>query len=126
MANRIKLVQGDTYPQISVTVYDETSNKPTDLRAATVLLKFRETGSTTIKSTITGSLVAGYTDENNNTVFTPPPYDEDGGGGGVVFSWDSDDLDTAGSYEGEVEVTFPNNRIQTVYDVVRFQVREQF
>ena len=126
MANRIKLVQGDTYPQISITIYDETTGKPTDLRSASVLLKFRETGSTTIKSTITGSLIAGYTDENNNTVYTPAPYDEDGGGGGVVFSWDSDDLDTAGSYEGEVEVTFPNNRIQTVYDVVRFQIREQF
>lgn len=126
MANRIKLVQGDTYPQINVTIYDEGTNKPTDLRQADVLLKFRETGSTTIKSTITGSLVAGFTDENGNTAYAPPPYDEDGGGGGVVFSWDSNDLDTAGSYEGEVEVTFPNNRIQTVYDVVRFQVREQF
>lgn len=126
MANRIKLVQGDTYPQINVTIYDEATGKPTDLRQATVLLKFRETGSTTIRSTLTGSLTAGFTDENGNTVYNPAPYDEDGGGGGVVFSWDADDLDVAGSFEGEVEVTFPNNRIQTVYDVVRFQIREQF
>lgn len=126
MANRIKLVQGDTYPQINVTIYDEGTNKPTDLRQAVVLLKFRESGSTTIKSTITGSLVAGFTDENGNTAYSPDPYDEDGGGGGVVFFWDADDLDVAGNFEGEVEVTFPNNRIQTVYDVVRFQIREQF
>lgn len=91
-----------------------------------MLLKFRESGSTTIKSTITGSLVAGFTDENGNATYTPAPYDEDGGGGGVIFSWDADDLDAYGSFEGEVEVTFPNNRIQTVYDVIRFQIREQF
>lgn len=126
MANRIKLVQGDTYPQINVTIYDEGTSHPTDLRGATVLLKFRESGSTVIKSTITGTLIAGFTDENNNTVYAPAPYDEDGGGGGVIFAWDGDDLNGYGSFEGEVEVTFPNNRIQTVYDVLRFQVREQF
>ncbi len=126
MANRIKLVQGDTYPQITVTIYDEATGKPADLRAAVVRLKFRESGATTLKATLTGSLIAGFTDENGQAVYTPPPYDEDGGGGGVIFSWDADDLNAAGSYEGEVEVTFPNHRIQTVYDVVRFQVREQF
>ena len=126
MASRIKLVQGDTFPQVSITVYDESTGAPTDLRQATVLLKFRETGSTTLKATLTGVLIAGFTDASGNTVYAPAPYDEDGGGGGVLFAWGANDLDTSGSYEGEVEVTFPNSRIQTVYDVVRFQVREQF
>jgi hypothetical protein len=32
----------------------------------------------------------------------------------------------AGEYEGEVEITFADGQIQTVYDVLKFKVREDF
>jgi hypothetical protein len=35
-------------------------------------------------------------------------------------------LDTAGLYEAEVEVTTSLGGIQTVYDLLKLQVREQF
>jgi hypothetical protein len=31
-----------------------------------------------------------------------------------------------GDYEGEIEITFPDGQIQTVYDPLKFKVREDF
>jgi hypothetical protein len=31
-----------------------------------------------------------------------------------------------GDYEGEIEMTFSDGQIQTVYDTLRFKVREDF
>jgi hypothetical protein len=31
-----------------------------------------------------------------------------------------------GDYEGEIEITFSDSQIQTVYDTLRFKVREDF
>ncbi len=42
------------------------------------------------------------------------------------MDWSVDALDTAGEFEGEVEVTFPDGRIQTAFAILKFQVREQF
>jgi hypothetical protein len=33
---------------------------------------------------------------------------------------------TPGDYEGEIEITFTDGQIQTVYDVLKFRVREDF
>ena len=32
----------------------------------------------------------------------------------------------AGDYEGEIEITFADSQIQTVYDLLKFKVREDF
>jgi hypothetical protein len=32
----------------------------------------------------------------------------------------------AGDYEGEIEITFADNQVQTVYDLLKFKVREDF
>lgn len=125
MAERIRLVQGDTFPQVTVSLYDENTGSPTDLRGATVRLKFRESGSAVIKETLTGTLLVGYEDAGGN-VSVVAPYDQPGGGGRCVFAWTPASLDTTGSFEGEVEVTFDNTKIQTVYDILKFQVRGQF
>ena len=41
--------------------------------------------------------------------------------------WPADSLDiTAGIYEGELELTDGSEKVQTVYDKLKFKVREQF
>jgi hypothetical protein len=126
MTDRIKLVQGDTLPLLVVSIFNDEMTQPTDLRGSTVLLKFRETGSSTVKETITGTLMQGFDDGSGNINSDPPYHLPDGRGGRVQFSWDADALDMAGSFEGEVEVTFTNGLVQTVYEKLKFGVREQF
>jgi len=109
MADKIKLVQGDTLPQIKVTITDQNTGEVVDITGATCLLKMRAAGSATLLDTLTGTVT-------------------NGAGGEVVFSLNADTLtDASGAYEGEVEVTFPNNGgTQTVYDLLKFQVRADF
>jgi hypothetical protein len=75
-----------------------------------VVLKFREVGSTTLQATVTGSVTNGPAGQ---VVFYPASAPEMLQG-------------QAGEYEGEVEITFSNGQIQTVYDPLKFKVREDF
>jgi len=126
MSDRILLVQGDTLPQLTVTItQDDDAGAPVDISLATVRLKFRLVGSTTLKATLVGELLTGY-DDGSGVVNENPPYDGLGVGGRVRFTWGLNDLDTAGSYEGEVEVASPGAQVQTVYDKLKFKVRAQF
>lgn len=124
MAEKIKLVQGDTRPALVVTVTDQTTGDPIGLTGATVRLKFREAGSETVKATLTGTLLPGIL--VNGSISVASPYDTPGAGGRVSFAWTAAALDTSGEFEGEIEVTFSDTSIQTVYDKLKFKVREQF
>lgn len=110
MSEKIKLVQGDSRPALVVTLTDDTTGDPIDLTGSTVLLKFRDVGGDTVLSTINGT-VAG----------TPL--------GLVVFHWaatpGSLDIE-AGDYEGEIQITFADGQVQTVYDLLKFKVRADF
>lgn len=108
MADKIKLVQGDTRPQISTTLVDENTALPIVLTGAAVVMRFRKVGDTTILDTL-------------NSVVT------DALNGIVVFSLNPGTLTNAiGDYEGEIEVTFPDATRQTTYDVLKFKVRADF
>lgn len=109
MADKIKLVQGDTRPQIQVTLTDENTGAVIDISGATCKLYFRAVGTSTILDTLNGVVTNGE-------------------GGVVVFLWNQETLSVAaGEYEGEVEVTFPNGAgVQTVYDLLKFKVRADF
>ena len=48
MAQVFKYVQGDTGPQIRVTLTNEDDNAPVDLTSATVTLHFREAGAESV------------------------------------------------------------------------------
>jgi len=107
MSNQIRLVQGDNLPYIRVALKnaDET---PLDVSDATVVMKFRAAGSTTTLSTI------------------PCTFATDGVDGVIVFNFPGDTLNVpAGSYEGELEIDF-TGQIQTVYNLLKFLVREDF
>ena len=106
----IRLVQGDTKPSIILALTDENTGLPLNLAAAStnVYIKFRAAGSTTLLSTIT---CQKYTNGSDGKV----QFDFSGG----VLNVDP------GMYEGEIEVVFNGDK-QTVYDTMRFRVRQEF
>ena len=109
MANVIKLVQGDSRPDLVVTIKDKGAT-PVSLLGASVSLKFRATEALEVSSVIPGSVV----DHLN---------------GIVLFPWSAvpGSLNVEpGGYEGEIEITFADSRVQTLYDCLRFVVREDF
>ena len=110
MTDKIKLVQGDTRPALVCTITDETSGGPLNITGCTVVLKFRAYGATALQATVTGSIVSGPAGQ---VVFYPASAP-------AMLQGDP------GDYEGEIEITFPDGQIQTVYDPLKFKVREDF
>jgi len=110
MAEKIKLVQGDTKPALVCNITDETTGAAINLTGATVRLKFRAAGATSLTATVTGSVTNGA---NGQVAFYPASAPEMLQG-------------EPGDYEGEIEITFADNTIQTVYDLLKFKVREDF
>ena len=110
MVDKIKLVQGDTRPAIVCTLTDETTGSAIGLTDAIPVLKFRALGATTLTATVIGTLTDG---SNGVCVFYPASAPE-------MLAGD------AGDYEGEIEITFDDGQIQTIYDTLRFKVREDF
>lgn len=110
MAEKIKLVQGDTRPAIVCTITDDTTGLPMALAGAVVRLKFREVGATELTATVVGSV----TDSANGVVAFFPA------------SAPAMLQGAPGDYEGELEITFSDGQVQTVYDLLKFKVREDF
>ena len=109
-ADVIRLVEGDEKPVIVVTLTDDLTGSPIDLSLGTtvVTIKFRESGTTTLLSTIATSKLSGGTTGQVQFNFT----------GGVL------NVDP-GMYEGEVNIDF-NGSSQTVFETLRFTVRDNF
>lgn len=117
----LNLVTGDTLPELTFTLKDsqeaasgqvlETEDSstwaPINVTGATVRLRIRELGSSTVKSTLTCTVT-------------------DGTNGKVATNFPAGTLDTAGTFEGELEITFASGGIQTVYDLVKLKVRSDF
>lgn len=126
MTERIKLVQGDSRPQLVLSLTDDKTGASIDISAATVRLKFRESESTTILATLVADKIPGKINVDGTIDFTGA-FALAGKGGRCVINWTSDALDQEpGNYEGEIELTFDDTSVQTVYDVIKFKLREQF
>lgn len=110
MAEKIKLVQGDTKPVLVCTITDDTTGQAINISGATVVLKFRAAGATTLQATVTGSVTNGAAGQVAFYPATAP----------------SMLTGAAGDYEGEIEITFADGTIQTVYDLLKFKLREDF
>ena len=120
----INLVQGDTKPELNFTLRDSATavtGKTLDendsstweiinITGYTIKLKFKALTSSTVLFTESLAIISGS-------------------GGTCSMLWPADSLDiTAGIYEGELELTDNGTpqRVQTVYDKLKFKVREQF
>ena len=117
----LKLVAGDTLPELTFTLRDSQTAAPgqnldpnnpetwdpIDVRNATVKLRIRELGSSTVKNTLTCTVT-------------------DGINGKVITNFPAGTLTKAGTFEGEIEITFASGGIQTVYDLIKLKVRGDF
>lgn len=110
MSEKIKLVQDDTRPALVTTITDQNTGAAVNITGCTVVLKFRAVGETTLQATVPGAVT-------------------DGAAGQVTFYPAAAPAmlqGAPGEYEGEIEVTFPDGQIQTVYDTIKFKVRADF
>tara|TARA_R100001230_G_C5491744_1_gene39079 strand:- start:36 stop:410 length:375 start_codon:yes stop_codon:yes gene_type:complete len=120
-ASTIKLVVGDTLPELNFTLKDSNAAAtgktldaedsatwaPIDITGGTVKLRIREVGETTVLSTITMT-ITGASSGECKTIFPSG-------------TWTA-----SGTYEGEIEFTKSNGGVQTVHDLVKFVVRDDF
>ncbi|MDC3375277.1 hypothetical protein OAW27_00365 [bacterium] len=119
----INLVAGDTKPEINLTLKDSntaasgqtldeddsTTWAVIDITDPTIKVKFRLLGATSILDTMTCVKVAPTTD------------------GKCYMPWNPTTLDVAaGTYEGEIELTYTSGAILTLYDRLKFKVRDDF
>ena len=118
----LNLVVGDTFPELTFTLKDSNTaasgttldEEDSDTWAAisiaggTVRLRTREVGSTTVLSTITCTRVG------------------DGTAGQCTLIWPAGTWTAAGTFEGEIELTDSNSYVQTVNDLIKFIVRDDF
>lgn len=120
-SHSIKLVVGDTLPELFITLRDSNSPAlgkvldpnnpatwaPINVTGATVKLKVREFGSSTLHATLTC-------------------YVNNGPAGIVYTDFPEGTWNKAGKFEGEVEITFSTGGVQTVQDLLEFKVRGEF
>lgn len=121
-SDTINLVVGDTLPEVTVTLRDSnkaaagqtldpndsTTWDPIDLTSATVRMRIRKVGSTTVSSTLTMTVSAPATE------------------GKAFTNFPSGTLNEAGLFEAEVEITYSGGAKQTVNDLLKLKVRDDF
>jgi hypothetical protein len=133
VTQKFKLVQNDQMPEVWLSLTDDITKDPIDVSAlaTAVYAHIREVGQKTIKATLLCDKMAGVVisidDETGaQTISLAPPYDTPGRGGRVAIAWDVDTLDKPGVFQAEIEVVFEDGKPMTWYDVLQFNVREQF
>ena len=111
MTESYKLVQGDTGPQVKVTLTRSDTGSAIDLTgASTCKMHFRKKNSDTILFSLSNA--SGSSDQGN---------------GIAIFAFSGTQLDvTPGDYEGEVEVVFNTGTRETVYETIDFVLRADF
>jgi len=119
----INVVAGDTKPEINLTLKDNTTAAAgltldpddsstwalIDISDPTVTVKFRALGTTNVLDTMTCVKVAPYTN------------------GACYMPWGADTLDvSAGTYEGEISLNYTAGGTLTLFDRLKFKVRDDF
>lgn len=101
----IYLIQGDSNPTLKFQL-KYPSDLAVDLTGATVNFIFR---------------LSGYSEK----IFKRECVVTVASEGRCQYAWQSGDLVDAGRYDGELEVIFPDSKIQTTKNIVEFYVREE-
>ena len=99
----IKLVKDDTFPPLEFSVIKDGS--PVDLTGSTILFYMKNSSTGTVK--VNGGSCT-ITDATN---------------GKCRYTWGATDLDTAGDYVGEIQITFAGGAIQTSYSEFNLVIR---
>lgn len=110
MTERIRLVRNDTRPAIVCVITDNTTGEPINITDSTVRLKFRAAGEETLTATVSGTVTDGTVGQ---VVFYPASAP-------AMLTGEP------GDYEGEIEITFSDSQVQTVYDLLKFKIRQDF
>ena len=111
MSETFKLVQGDTGPQVKVTLTRSDTGSAIDLtEASTCRMHFRKKNSDTVLFSLSNA-----SDATNQ------------GNGIAIFAFSGTQLDVSpGDYEGEVEIVFNDGSRETVYETIDFVLRADF
>jgi hypothetical protein len=106
----LQLVKDDTGVSLQATLTRANDGSAIDCRNGTVKLKVRAKGSTATLFTVE----AGNSGDNLLN-------------GIAVFSFQAGQLDLdEGYYEGEIEITFSDNTVETVFETLEFYLRADF
>jgi hypothetical protein len=104
------LVKDDTAPQIKATLTRDDTDAVIDCSGGTVRLYFRKKGAGSVLFTLTAA------DAGTNLA-----------NGIAIFSFGAGNLNLdAGFYEGEIEITYSSGVVETVFQVLDFQLRGDF
>ena len=103
------LVKGDTGPQVKLTGSRQDTGTAVDCRG-TPIMRVRRRGSTTVSFTLTATDV-GSNRQDGILIF---PF------GNNLLNLDP------GQYEGEVQVTFSDGSVESIFERIDFVVRDQF
>ena len=121
--DEIQVVANDTKPEVNLTLKDANTAAagltldpddsstwaPIDISDPTIRVKFRALGGSSILDTMTCIKIAPFTD------------------GKCYMPWGSTTLAVAaGTYEGEIELTYSTGAIWTLFDRLKFKVRADF
>jgi hypothetical protein len=119
----INLVSGDDKPELNFTLKDSNTAAsgqtldpddpdtwaPIDITSQTIRFIFRALGGTTVLDTITCSKTSPYTN------------------GECFLTWNATTLDVdAGTYEAEIEMEDSGGKKHTIFDKLKFKVRDDF
>jgi len=105
----IRLVKDDTGPQLRLEFIDTYTGEPTNLQGGSVTLHFRAVNTTTALFSRAALILSPASN------------------GVAVLVWADGDLNqTAGDYEGEVEVVLASGVRETQFDLLQFTIREDF
>ena len=99
----IKLVKDDSYPPLEFSVIKDGA--PVDLTGATIVFFMKNSSTGTVKV-------------NGGSCTTT-----DAANGKCRYTWGATDLDTAGDYVGEIQVTDSAGKIQTSYSQFNLIIR---
>lgn len=133
VAQKFKMVRGDQMPEVWMSLTDDITTDPIDLSnpLTAIYAHLREVGQKVVKASIMcdkldGVVISIDEETGAQTISYAPPYDVPGRGGRCAIVWESDSLDKAGTFQTEIEVIFADGRNMTWFDLLQFQVREEF
>lgn len=110
MAETFRYVKGDNGPQLKVVLTNEDDNTAVNLTGGSVTLHFRAAGETAVLFSRAFFISSGNAPN-----------------GIAILQWQDNDLDVgAGVYEGEIEVVRASGLRETLFETLKFRVRDEF